>query len=198
MPELPEVETTLRGIKPHIAKQKVLGVLIRQPRLRWPIPADLTAQLPGQILQRLWRRGKYLLFGFETGTMILHLGMSGRLHVHTQVTPPQKHDHVDIYFDNNKYLRLTDPRRFGAVLWTNEAVTQHPLLQAMGPEPLTAAFDEHYLWKQAQGKKLPVKSFIMDNKIVVGVGNIYAAEALFRARIRPQTPAGKLSLAQYR
>jgi formamidopyrimidine-DNA glycosylase len=197
MPELPEVETTLRGIKPSIIDQKVTKVIVRHPRLRWPIPVDLNDQLAGRTLLKLSRRNKYLLFQFSNGTLILHLGMSGRLRVLDHPLPAQKHDHVDILFGNDKYLRFTDPRRFGALLWTSEDPALHPLLVDIGPEPLTQAFDGDYLWESASGRKSAVKSFIMDGKIVAGVGNIYATEALFQARIKPQTHAGKVSRAQY-
>jgi formamidopyrimidine-DNA glycosylase len=197
MPELPEVETTLRGIKPHIIHQEIVTVIVRQPRLRWPIPTDLKQQLEGQTLQKLTRRGKYLLFTFPTGTLILHLGMSGSLRVLAQAMPPQKHDHVDIGFANQIYLRFTDPRRFGALLFTRENPHSHSLLMHIGPEPLSQFFSGDYLWEQASGKKLPVKTFIMDGKILAGVGNIYATEALFQARLHPHKSAGKVTREQY-
>lgn len=198
MPELPEVETTLRGIKPHINKQTVTDVIIRHPSLRWPIPADLSKKLKNQQLRKVYRRAKYILMEFDTGTLLLHLGMSGRVRILLEPTPPQKHDHVDICFGNDKCLRFTDPRRFGAILFTAEDPNQHSLLINIGPEPLTKSFDGDYLWKKAQGKKASVKSFIMDSRVVAGVGNIYATEALFTARIRPQMAAGKVSLDAYR
>ena len=198
MPELPEVETTLQGIKRHLKKNKVTEIIIRHPRLRWPIPTDLPNYITNQTVKKMSRRGKYILFEFATGTMILHLGMSGRVRVLEERLPPQKHDHVDIYFDNKKYLRFTDPRRFGALLWTSADPAKHPLLAHLGPEPLTSAFDGTYLKKQAGKRKAPIKSFIMDSKMVVGVGNIYATEALFRAKILPQTAAGDISLASYK
>ncbi len=197
MPELPEVETTLRGVAPHILGQKIIDVIIRHPHLRWPIPPRLKQHLKGQIIRRLQRRGKYLLFILDTGTLILHLGMSGRLQIHNDTVPPQKHDHVDIRFLNKKVLRLTDPRRFGALLWTSDSPETHPLLKNMGPEPLTSSFDGTYLWEHARNRKIAVKSYIMDSKIVVGIGNIYATEALFQARIHPKTPAGKISRDHY-
>lgn len=197
MPELPEVETTLRGIKPHLIQQAIVEVIVRHPRLRWPIPAHLTRLLSGQVLRELQRRGKYLLFRFDAGTLILHLGMSGSVRVLTENVAPQKHDHVDIRFANQKILRFTDPRRFGALLFTPEDPLQHPLLASIGVEPLTADFNGDYLWQRARKKKQPVKAYIMDGKIVAGVGNIYAAEALFQTRLRPQTPAGKVSRAHY-
>jgi formamidopyrimidine-DNA glycosylase len=195
MPELPEVETTLRGIKPHLLGQTVIGVDIRHYQLRWPIPSNLNQLLSQQTIQELSRRGKYLLFTTDTGTLILHLGMSGRLHLLSNMTAPQKHDHVDIRFANH-CLRFTDPRRFGALLWTTD-VSTHSLLTRIGPEPLTTAFNGEYLWEQARRRKMPVKSFIMDSHVVAGVGNIYATEALFEAQIKPQTAAGKISLIKY-
>lgn len=195
MPELPEVETTLRGIEPHIREQKVIEVEARHTHLRWPIP-DLT-KLIGQPLLHLTRRNKYLLFTFPNGTLILHLGMSGRLRVLAEPCTPQKHDHVDIHFSNHYYLRFTDPRRFGAILWTSEDPHMHPLLKDIGPEPLTAAFNTAYLIKKAKGRTVPVKSFIMDGKVVAGVGNIYATEALFLAGIHPERAAGKVKAEEF-
>lgn len=197
MPELPEVETTLRGIKPHVFRQIITRVIVRDSRLRWPIPSSLKTQLLGQQVQQIKRRGKYLLLQLDKGTCLIHLGMSGRLAVLSKPSPPQKHDHVDIYFDNHMCLRLTDPRRFGALLYTEQAVQQHPLLAHLGVEPLSVAFNGQYLWQRARNKKVSIKTFIMDSKIVVGIGNIYAAEALFLARILPQTLAGHLTLERY-
>lgn len=197
MPELPEVETTLRGIKPHIIKQKIDDVIVRHPRLRWPVPTDLKHKLQGQRLLELKRRGKYLILSFKTGSIILHLGMSGSLRILSTPTAPQKHDHIDICFTNKKYLRFTDPRRFGALLFTEDDPEQHALLVHIGPEPLSAAFNGDYLYKRAKGKTLSVKSYIMDGKIVAGVGNIYATEALFKASILPQKEAGKVTQDQY-
>lgn len=197
MPELPEVETTLRGLKPHITQQKVVKVIIRHPQLRWPVPMGITSALKGQIVNRIYRRAKYLLFDFNTGTLLLHLGMSGRLRILSTPLAPQPHDHIDICFANQKTLRFTDPRRFGALLWVKGPPEQHPLLVNIGPEPLSAAFDGAYLWQKAQRKKMPVKSYIMDSAIVAGVGNIYAAEALFQAKIAPHAAAGSLSLSAY-
>lgn len=197
MPELPEVETTLRGIKHHITGHHITDVIVRHPRLRWPIPGNLATTLKGRALKKISRRAKYLLFTFENGTLILHLGMSGRLRILSEDMPAQKHDHVDIIFDNKKYLRFTDPRRFGALLWTNEDPEQHPLLAKIGIEPLSSAFDGEYLFARAQNKKASVKTFIMDSNVVAGVGNIYATEALFAARIRPQLAAGNITLKQY-
>lgn len=196
MPELPEVETTLRGIKHHLHHATVTDVIVRHPTLRWPIPPQLKSHLIGQPIKRLWRRGKYILFQFDTGTLILHLGMSGRVCILSSPVAPQKHDHVDIHFSNQKYLRFTDPRRFGAILFTEDDPENHPLLKDIGPEPLTKAFDGDYLWERAHGRKVAIKSFIMDGKIVAGVGNIYATEALFLAHIRPTKSAAKVTYDQ--
>lgn len=197
MPELPEVETTLRGIEPHISHQTITGLTIRNRRLRWPIPKNLAKIMIGQTIQQLSRRGKYLIFQCDEGYLLLHLGMSGRLRILMDSQPPQKHDHVDITFGNGKTLRFTDPRRFGAVLWSNQNLSNHPLLSHLGPEPLTPEFNADYLSKRAATRKLSVKSFIMDSKVVVGVGNIYAAEALFMAGIHPEKSAGKVSRSKY-
>lgn len=197
MPELPEVETTLRGIKPHVLHKTVQKVVLRHHRLRWDIPQELLDILPGHRLERLTRRGKYLLFTFATGTLILHLGMSGRLCVVKLDVRPQKHDHVDIIFENGICLRFTDPRRFGALLWTTEPPAKHQLLKSLGPEPLTTALTGQYLFEKSRNKKIAVKTFIMDGKIVVGVGNIYATEALFQAKIHPEKPAARITLKKY-
>jgi formamidopyrimidine-DNA glycosylase len=196
MPELPEVETTLRGIEPYIIGNTVQAVVIRHYGLRWPIPHDLPEKLQGQVIQQVKRRAKYLLLETQTGSAILHLGMSGRLQVLNQARSAQKHDHVDIQFANQIILRFTDPRRFGALLWTENTAT-HPLLQQLGVEPFDPTFSGKYLWLRAQNKKISIKSFIMDNKIVVGVGNIYAAESLFLAGITPMVPAQSISLDQF-
>jgi formamidopyrimidine-DNA glycosylase len=193
MPELPEVETTLRGIQAHIENRCITKIVIRQHRLRWEIPSNLPTVLAGKKVSEIIRRGKYLLFKIDEGALLLHLGMSGRLRILTQPVPPQKHDHVDIEFSNNIILRFTDPRRFGALLWINNEIDAHPLLAKLGPEPLTHHFSSSYLYKRAQARTVTIKSFIMDNKIVVGVGNIYANEALFLAGIHPTKPAKSLS-----
>lgn len=193
MPELPEVETTRLGIQSYIENQTITQMVIRQGQLRWPIPSSLPQQLQGNIVQKVTRRGKYLLFEMEQGALILHLGMSGRLAVLKQKIPPQKHDHVDIEFAHHMILRFTDPRRFGAILWADGEALQHPLLVKLGVEPLTPDFSAKYLWHAAQGRKKSIKSFIMDNQVVVGVGNIYATEALFLAGIHPKRPAGLVS-----
>jgi formamidopyrimidine-DNA glycosylase len=197
MPELPEVETTRRGIAPAIEGRLIRQVIVRQPSLRWPVPESLSETLVGQIIQSVERRAKYLLLRTEQGTLIMHLGMSGSLRILTEGHPCGKHDHVDLVFSDRTLLRFNDPRRFGAVLWTAAPVADHPLLKNLGPEPLTADFDGAHLYALAQNRKAPVKSFIMDSHVVVGVGNIYANEALFRAGILPTRHAGKISLVRY-
>ncbi|HLY97226.1 MAG: bifunctional DNA-formamidopyrimidine glycosylase/DNA-(apurinic or apyrimidinic site) lyase [Sideroxydans sp.] len=193
MPELPEVETTLRGLAPHLTGKQVQDVVIRNPQLRWPIPRNLPDLLHGQTIRKLRRRAKYLLIEFDQGTLILHLGMSGSLRIHPVGTPAEKHDHFDLVVNNGQLLRLCDPRRFGAVLWHEGDVMRHPLLAALGPEPLEAGFDAGHLYAATRKRKAAIKLVIMDNHVVVGVGNIYANEALFRAGIRPQLGAGRLS-----
>lgn len=197
MPELPEIETTLRGIKPYIEQQTVQRVVIRDYRLRWPIPRNIMNKMQQQKMQRVTRRAKYLLLIFDHGTAIIHLGMSGSLRILTTKVAPPKHAHFDIEFANDITLRFMDPRRFGALLWGNTAVHLHPLLKHLGPEPLNATFNHHYLFQTAQRRKVAIKTFIMNQKIVVGVGNIYANEALFTAGIHPLTPAHTLSLEQH-
>lgn len=193
MPELPEVETTCRGIEPHIVNRAVRAVTIRQPKLRWPIPEQLPAILQGKTLIDVSRRGKYLLLGFSHGHLLIHLGMSGNLRIVSRREDPSYHDHVDIEFGAEQVLRLNDPRRFGAVLWTSKSVAEHTLIAHLGPEPLTDQFDLDYLWARTRKRKQAIKTFIMDSKVVVGVGNIYANEALFAAGIRPTKAAGLVS-----
>lgn len=193
MPELPEVETTLRGLSPHLRGQRITRAVIRNGQLRWPIPGTLPALLQGQTIHTLRRRAKYLLLQCDSGTLILHLGMSGSLRVLPASTPPEKHDHFDLELENGKVMRLRDPRRFGAVLWHEGDVAQHPLLAGLGPEPLEEAFDGEHLYQATRKRSAAIKLVIMDSHVVVGVGNIYANEALFRAGIRPQLAAGKLS-----
>jgi formamidopyrimidine-DNA glycosylase len=197
MPELPEVETTLRGIKPHILQEKITRVVVRNHSLRWPIPTDIASNITGLTIQQIERRGKYLLLITEKGTLILHLGMSGSLRILTTPIPANKHDHVDIEFSNHTSLRYTDPRRFGAILWTDEDPLHHTLLRHLGPEPLSEKLTGEYLWQRAQKRQASIKTFIMDSKIVVGVGNIYANEALFEAGIHPKQAAGDVSLTRY-
>jgi formamidopyrimidine-DNA glycosylase len=197
MPELPEVEITRRGLAPCLVGLCVADVVIRNPRLRWPIPKNLPKLLRGQTIVSLTRRAKYLLMDCGSGTLILHLGMSGSLRILPADTPPEKHDHFDLALDDGVLMRLRDPRRFGAVLWHSGDVFTHPLLAALGPEPLEENFDARYLHRVTRGRSIAIKQCIMDSRIVVGVGNIYANEALFRAGIKPQFPAGKLSLSRY-
>ena len=196
MPELPEVETTRRGIEPHLLNQRVRRVIVRERQLRWPIPEDLDVRLSGQRIERVERRAKYLLLGAEAGTLIVHLGMSGSLRLVAADTPLAKHEHVDIELESGLLLRYTDPRRFGAMLWSDDPLN-HRLLSALGPEPLGEAFDGGRLFALSRGKRLAVKPFIMDNAVVVGVGNIYASEALFAAGIDPRKPAGSISKPRY-
>ncbi len=196
MPELPEVETTRRGIAPHSEGKQVKQLVIRDPRLRWPVPDDLPRRLAGQTLREADRRAKYLLLRFDHGTVIVHLGMSGSLRVITDNSEPQKHDHIDLIFTDGIRLRFNDPRRFGCWLWA-EHPQDHPLLASLGPEPLGDDFSGPYLFRKSRGRKTPIKSFLMDNRIVVGVGNIYANEALFKTGIHPNRPAGRIGAARY-
>ncbi len=197
MPELPEVETSKRGIQPHIIKRKVSSVVVRQKKLRWPVPDSLARELPGKIINLVSRRGKYLLLHTDAGTVLIHLGMSGNLRIVKSSMPAGKHDHVDIVMDNSKVLRFHDPRKFGCVLWFKGLPEEHPLLSKLGPEPLSDEFTADYLWKLSRQRKVPVKTFIMNGHIVVGVGNIYANEALFSAGIQPQRKAGSISRKKY-
>ena len=192
MPELPEVETACRGIRPHLIGQKVKSVQIRERRLRWPIPAALAKTLPGQTIRRVERRAKYILIRTDVGTVILHLGMSGSLRVVPCATPPTQWDHVDIALTSGECLRLRDPRRFGALLWTTADPANHRLLRELGPEPFDPAFDGNYLLNASRGRTLAVRDFLLNGKVVAGIGNIYANEALFAAGIRPQRRAGRL------
>ena len=198
MPELPEVETTRRGIQHHVVNKNITEVVVRHRGLRWPVPAKLGQYLQGQCFSTVTRRGKYLLLSTAQGTLIIHLGMSGSLRIVAQSTPAAKHDHLDICFNDHTCLRLRDPRRFGAVLWTAKDPLQHKLLNQLGPEPLAEEFDEDYLFHRSRKRHSSIKQFIMNSKIVVGVGNIYANEALFYAGIRPTVPAGKVSKARYK
>jgi formamidopyrimidine-DNA glycosylase len=202
MPELPEVETTRRGLAPHVEGRRVRAVVLRRPDLRWPIPAEVGDLLPGQRISAVRRRAKYLLLDTQAGSALLHLGMSGSLRVLPAETPVRAHDHVDLVLDQDatrgsRVLRFTDPRRFGCLLWQPPGET-HPLLRGLGPEPLSDAFDGDYLFARSRGRQAPVKSFLMDQAVVVGVGNIYAAEALFAAGISPLRAAGRVSRERYR
>ena len=192
MPELPEVETTRRGILPRLHGRRLCLVTVNEPRLRWPVPPDLAARLAGKRLQDIRRRGKYLLFDFGDVTQLVHLGMSGSLRFAEAGGAAEKHDHVEWRFEDLPPLRLRDPRRFGAVLLAEDPA-QHPLLATLGPEPLTAEFDADYLHASCRGRSAAIKQVIMDAHVVVGVGNIYASESLFHAGIRPGTAARRLS-----
>ena len=197
MPELPEVETTCRGIAPHIEGKIIQQVIIRQPQLRWRVPESLDQILSGLSVLSVSRRAKYLLFVTRAGTMLVHLGMSGSLRIITTGQEAVKHDHIDFIFNDHLIMRYNDPRRFGAVLWTSGVVTDHPLLKDLGPEPLLEDFNGKLLYALSRQRKTPIKSFIMDSHIVVGVGNIYANEALFMAGILPSRQSGKVSLVRY-
>ena len=197
MPELPEVETTRRGVEPHLLDRSIVGVVVRDGRLRWPVPGDLPGLLTGRRIAAVRRRAKYLLFDCGGGHLIVHLGMTGSLRLLEAGVPPAPHDHVDIVLDDGRALRFRDPRRFGAILWTARPPGEHVLLQGLGPEPLDGAFDGGYLHGLSRGRTAPVKAFIMDGRVVVGVGNIYANEALFAAGIRPQRAAGQISALRY-
>ncbi len=198
MPELPEVETTRRGIAPHVEGKKVERVIVRRGKLRLPVPPELARELPGRVILRVERRGKYLLLRTDAGSVILHLGMSGHLSIVPADTPPGKHDHLYIVLETGLALRLTDPRRFGLALLTREDPLIHPLLAGIGPEPLDAGFDGNYLYRASRDRTVAIKQFIMDGRILAGVGNIYANEALFRAAIHPETKAGTVSLRRCR
>ncbi len=195
MPELPEVETISRGIAPLVTGKRIKATVVRNPRLRWPV--ELPQTVIDQQIVSVCRRAKYLLLGLETGTLIFHLGMSGSLRIVPETTEPKKHDHVDILLDDGQILRLNDPRRFGSLHWHEGEPETHWLLAKLGIEPLAETFTGAYLKGLARGRRLAVKSFIMDGKIVVGIGNIYANEALFRAGIRPSVRAGRVSALGY-
>ncbi len=193
MPELPEVETTRRGIAPLVTDKRVARVTVREPRLRQRVPVRLVRELRGQAIREVARRGKYLLLGTAGGTAIVHLGMSGSLRVTTCETPPGKYDHVDIVFTDGRCLRLRDPRRFGTLAWTLADPQSHPLLRYLGPEPLGDAFTTDYLYRVTRGRRLAIRDLLLNGRVVAGLGNIYANEALFEAGIRPTRPAGRLT-----
>jgi len=197
MPELPEVETTRRGIAPHVVGRRIADVVIRERRLRWPIPRALPGALRENFFTRIDRRAKYLLFYAPDGCMILHLGMSGSLRIVRDGAGPGRHDHVDIVFDGGTRLRFRDPRRFGSIHWTRGDPLRHRLLAGLGPEPLEPELTGAFLHARARGRTQSVKTFIMDSRTVVGIGNIYANEALYEARIHPLRAAGRLSLERY-
>lgn len=196
MPELPEVETTMRGIRPYLEGHVIEHVRVRNPSLRWPVTAAVQ-QVCGQQVHGLSRRAKYLLIECETGGLMCHLGMSGSLRICQDGDPPRLHDHFDLVLDSAYCVRFHDPRRFGALLWWDPPFQAHELLRELGPEPLSQEFDGKYLWQRARQLRTPVKNFIMNGKVVVGVGNIYAAEALFMAGIHPCRAAGRIALCRY-
>ncbi len=196
MPELPEVETTGRGIAPHIVGKTIENVIVRQRQLRWLISPDFEINLHAETVESVKRRAKYLLIKTQSGSLIVHLGMSGNLRIVSHVAQTDKHDHVDIIFDSNTVLRFNDQRRFGALVWATGDVMKHPLLRDLGVEPLSTNFTAPQLYHLARGRRVPVKTFLMNGKIVVGVGNIYANEALFMAGILPTRHAGDLSLIE--
>jgi formamidopyrimidine-DNA glycosylase len=196
MPELPEVETTRRGVAPHVVGRHVAELHVYDRRLRWPVPANLRSRLRGRTIEAVERRSKYLLFRMGANTLLMHFGMTGSLRVYRSPPPRRLHDHVDLVLDDGTTLRYHDPRRFGAMLWLRGSGATHPLLRDLGPEPFDPAFDGRYLWQATRGRRAAIKLLLMDNRLVVGVGNIYANESLFRAGIRPSVPAGRLSLAR--
>lgn len=207
MPELPEVEVTRRGVAPHIEGRVVEGVVCRREGLRWPFPPGLSELLAGRRILATGRRGKYLLIAFEHGTLIVHLGMSGHLRVLPPGIEPRKHDHFDLVVigtdagpEGKQVLRLHDPRRFGAVLWHGKdegELDAHLLLRGLGVEPLDEGFSGELLWRETRKRNAPIKQVLLAGDIVVGVGNIYACESLFRAGINPKTPAARISRARY-
>lgn len=199
MPELPEVEVTRRGVAPHLEGQVVSAIVLRHTGLRWPFPANLPELLVGQTIRSTGRRGKYLLVHFDHGTLLIHLGMSGHLRVLPPDIPPKKHDHFDMQV-GAQVLRMSDPRRFGAVLWHGREdgdINEHLLLRTLGVEPLEALFDGRWLYQQTRGRTASIKQVLLAGDIVVGVGNIYASESLFRARIHPRTAAQRIGLERY-
>ena len=196
MPELPEVETSRRGIAPHIEGATVSSVIIRERRLRWPVSRSIDRELPGATVMSVGRRAKYLLINTTAGTVILHLGMSGSVTIVDKGTPAGVHDHVDIEFDSGRALRFRDPRRFGSLHWSASPL-EHSLIKDLGPEPLSKEFDGHYLRGRSRGRRVAIKQFIMNAGIVVGVGNIYASESLFIAGIHPKRAAGRIALHRY-
>jgi formamidopyrimidine-DNA glycosylase len=196
MPELPEVETTRRGVEPYSRNKTIRALEVREARLRWPVPASLPSILAGQRITAVERRAKYLLFRTSPGTLLVHLGMSGSLRLLKSGVPHKKHDHIDLHLQGGHCLRFNDPRRFGSFMW-QESGDLHPLLASLGPEPLSQELDGKWLFCKSRGRKCAIKGFIMDGKVVVGVGNIYANEALYQAGIRPDRAAGRISLVRY-
>ncbi len=196
MPELPEVETTRRGIEPHVIGRTIVSLEVYEPRLRWPVPRALPAQLAGRRIIAAGRRAKYLLIGLDRGALIVHLGMSGSLRLLAAGTPRARHDQYDLRLDSGRILRFNDPRRFGSLHYTGDDPGDHRLLRDLAPEPFDAAFNTEYLWRISRRRRLAVKQLLMSSRLVVGVGNIYANEALFRARIRPGRAAGRLTRSE--
>ena len=194
MPELPEVETTRRGIALALEGRKIIELVVREPRLRWPVPADLPDKMRGQTILSVKRRAKYLLLETARGTAMVHLGMSGSMRIVSADEVPETHDHFDIVTDHGEIVRFNDPRRFGSLLWAGTDPDQHPLLRGLGPEPLEEYFTGVYLWQSARGRRIAIKHHIMNSKIVAGIGNIYANESLFRAGIHPGRQAGRIAL----
>jgi formamidopyrimidine-DNA glycosylase len=192
MPELPEVETTRRGVAPHVERQKVTAVRVYDRRLRWPVPRDLARRLVGRTVDRVDRRSKYLLFRFGADTLLVHLGMTGSLRIYSDPPRKERHDHIDLEFANGAVLRYRDPRRFGAMLWSPGTAGDHRLLARLGVEPFAPEFDGAYLYQSMRGRRAAIKLVLMDSHVVVGVGNIYANESLFRARIRPDRAAHRV------
>jgi formamidopyrimidine-DNA glycosylase len=195
LPELPEVETTRRGLAPHVRRRRIAALTVYERRLRWPVARDLPQKVAGQRIERVGRRAKYLLLGLESGTLLVHLGMSGNLRAVAADTPRLRHDHFDLVLDTGLAVRFNDPRRFGSLLYTEGEPGKHPLLAKLGPEPFSAAFDAEYLFRITRRRRVAIKQLLMNSNLVVGVGNIYASEALFRARLRPQRQARTLSRA---
>ena len=193
MPELPEVETTRRGLEPHIVGRRIVAFTVHEPRLRWRIAGDLPPLLAGQRVGAIARRAKYLLIALESGTLLIHLGMSGSLRILPADTPRLAHDHYDLLLDSGQTLRFNDPRRFGSLHYITGDPRQHPLLARLAPEPFDAGFDLEYLWRITRRRRAAIKQVLMNSRLVVGVGNIYASESLFRARIRPRRRAQSLS-----
>jgi len=196
VPELPEVETTRRGLVPHVRRRRIRALKVYERRLRWPVPASLPRRLAGQRILSTGRRGKYLLLTLDRGTLLVHLGMSGNLRVVAADSPRDLHDHFDLVLDSGRALRFNDPRRFGSLLYVRGDPLAHPLLAHLGPEPFAREFDADYLWRITRGRRVAVKQLLMNSRLVVGVGNIYASEALFRARVRPQRAARSLTRAE--